>query len=150
MITSKSFQIRLHLFAQSIHGPIMITCALALVCSPTGVRAHCESRVCTFYTLPYILRYGYAFWLTSLSSQNSPSEPKCRKLQDFWVLGMCQNAGQPPTLFCNASTATSSLHSAKGLPALAARSRTFHALWRCLLVGLALASDWTLHGMESS
>ena len=34
------------------------------------------------------------FWLTSLTSQNSPSEPKCRKLQYFWVFGMCQNAGR--------------------------------------------------------
>ena len=34
------------------------------------------------------------FWLTSLTSHNSPSEPKCRKLQYFWVFGMCQNAGR--------------------------------------------------------
>ena len=39
----------------------MIMCALALVCSRTGVRAHCESRVCASYTLPYILRYGHVF-----------------------------------------------------------------------------------------
>ena len=74
MITD-NVQIRLHLFPQSIHGPTMITCALALVGFERSVKAE-------------------FFWLASLSSQNSPSEPKCRKLQYFGVWGMRQNAGR--------------------------------------------------------